>query len=83
MSEKLPTITGRELIRFLHGLGYRAVRRRGSHVRLVKETSAGKHKITIPDHNPVAKGTLSDILGKVSLWCQLPKDELIKHLRKQ
>jgi predicted RNA binding protein YcfA (HicA-like mRNA interferase family) len=55
MSEKLPTVTGRELIRFLHGLGYGAVRRRGSHVRLVKETSAGKHKITIPDHNPVAK----------------------------
>jgi hypothetical protein len=48
----------------------------GSHVRLMKETSSGKHKITIPNHNPVAKGTLSDILEKVSPGCQIPKDEI-------
>ncbi|QTA83268.1 Toxin-antitoxin system, toxin component, HicA-like [Desulfonema limicola] len=81
MSEKLPAVTGRNLIRFLEGLGYEAVRQRGSHIRLTKNTLSGKHKITIPNHDPVAKGTLSDILGKVSLWCQIPKDELVKHLR--
>jgi predicted RNA binding protein YcfA (HicA-like mRNA interferase family) len=81
MSEKLPAVTGRSLIRFLEVLGYEVVRQRGSHVRLMKNTASGKHKITIPDHDPVAKGTLSDILGKVSLWCQIPKDELLRHLR--
>jgi len=83
MSEKLPTVTGKKLIRFLQGLEYEIVRQRGSHVRLMKNTPSGKHSITIPDHNPVAKGTLSDILGKVSLWCQIPKDELIEQIRNQ
>ena len=81
MSEKFPTVSGKELIRLLESLGYKVTRQRGSHVRLSKLTSAGKHKITIPDHNPVAKGTLADILGKVSIWCQIDKQEIINQLR--
>jgi predicted RNA binding protein YcfA (HicA-like mRNA interferase family) len=65
MSEKMPIVSGKVLIRFLESLGYEVVRQRGSHVRLVKHTVAGNHKISIPNHNPVAKGTLSDILSKV------------------
>lgn len=57
------------------------MRQRGSHVRLEKETEAGTHNITIPNHNPIAKGTLNDILTKVSLWNQLSKDELIRFLK--
>ena len=34
MSPKLPVISGEELIRVLKKLGYEAVRRKGSHVRL-------------------------------------------------
>jgi len=81
MSEKLPSVSGQVLISFLKSLGYGVVRQRGSHVRLVKMTPAGKHKLTIPDHNPVAKGTLADILGKVAIWCQVDKQELITRLR--
>jgi len=81
MSEKLPSVSGKVLIRFLESLGYEIARRRGSHVRLVKVTPAGRHKLTIPDHNPVAKGTLGDILGKVSIWCQIDKEEIIARLR--
>ncbi len=81
MSEKLPTVSGQALIGFLKSLGYAVVRQRGSHVRMQKLTPAGRHKLTIPDHNPVAKGTLADILGKVSIWCQIGKHELIARLR--
>ena len=83
MSEKLPTISGDTLIRFLKSLGYVVVRQRGSHVRLVKETVAGNHKMTVPIHDPVAKGTLADILGKVAIWCQIDKRELVDRLRLQ
>ncbi len=69
MSERLPTVSGKRLIRFLNELGYIEVRQRGSHVRLEKFTPAGTHKITVPNHDPVAKGTLSDILARVSVWC--------------
>jgi predicted RNA binding protein YcfA (HicA-like mRNA interferase family) len=61
-------------------MGYQVVRQRGSHVRLEKSTEAGVHKITIPNHDPIAKGTLNDILTKVSVWNQMPKVKLIDRL---
>ncbi len=81
MSEKLPVISGKNLIRFLNGFGYSAVRQRGSHIRMEKVTSAGTHKITIPNHNPVAKGTLNDILSRISIWNQISKEKLIEMLK--
>ena len=81
MSKKLPVISGKKLISFLVSLNYEAVRQPGSHVRLEKLTKAGIHKITIPNHDPVAKGTLSDILTKVAIWNQISKDTLIERLK--
>jgi len=80
MPKKLPVISGKKLISVLTEMGYRVVRQRGSHVRLEKSTEAGVHKITIPNHDPIAKGTLSDILTKVSVWNQVPKMNLIDRL---
>jgi predicted RNA binding protein YcfA (HicA-like mRNA interferase family) len=77
----MPVVFGKILIRFLNSLGYETTRQRGSHVRLVKSTASGKHKITIPNHDPVAKGTLADILIKVSIWCQIDKHELAARLK--
>ncbi|MCG2775120.1 MAG: type II toxin-antitoxin system HicA family toxin [Desulfobacterales bacterium] len=81
MSKKLPVISGKNLISCLIGIGYQVVRQRGSHVRLEKSTNAGLHKITIPNHNPVAKGTLNDIITKISIWNQIPKDTLIEMIK--
>ena len=80
MPKKLPVISGKKLISLLTEMGYRVVRQRGSHVRLEKSTEAGMHKITIPNHDPIAKGTLNDILTKVSVWNQMPKIKLIDRL---
>jgi predicted RNA binding protein YcfA (HicA-like mRNA interferase family) len=81
MSERLPVVAGKDLIKCLLSLGYIVVRQKGSHVRLEKSTKVGTHKITVPDHNPVARGTLSDILSKVSIWNQVAKEELIRMLK--
>ncbi len=80
MSKKLPMISGKKLISCLTTMGYRVVRQRGSHVRLEKSAEAGIHKITIPNHNTFAKGTLNDILTRVSIWSQVPKEKLIELL---
>lgn len=80
MPKKLPVTSGKKLISFLTEMGYQVVRQRGSHVRLEKTTEAGVHKITIPNHDPIAKGTLNDILTKVSVWNQIPKVKLIDSL---
>jgi len=81
MSEKLPVISGKDLIKCLTSIGYSVTRQRGSHVRLEKETDAGTHKITVPNHNPIARGTLDDILNKVSIWNQITKEKLIRLIR--
>ena len=77
---RLPQISGRELIRLLESLGYENLRQRGSHVRLRRISAAGEHNVTVPDHKVMAKGTLNDILTRVSVWTGLPKDELVKRL---
>ncbi|MBI4298131.1 MAG: type II toxin-antitoxin system HicA family toxin, partial [Chloroflexi bacterium] len=65
---KLPQVSGDDLIRLLGSLGYEVVRQRGSHIRLKKATPVGEHAITVPAHRVLAKGTLGDILNRVSLW---------------
>ncbi|ASJ08047.1 hypothetical protein A3L11_01925 [Thermococcus siculi] len=79
---RLPVVSGEKLIKLLKKLGYEVVRQRGSHVRLEKDTPLGKHKITVPYHDEIAKGTLNDILNKVSLWNGIPKEELVELLKK-
>jgi len=48
---------------------------------LRKVSALGEHSITVPNHNTVAKGALNDILTRVSLWNNVPKEELIERLR--
>lgn len=76
----LPQVSGEELASLLEKLGYRFLRQRGSHARYSLTTAIGTHYITIPMHHIIAKGTLNDILNKVSLWTGITKDELIKRL---
>ena len=80
MSPKLPQISGQDLLKFLEKLGYQIVRQKGSHIRLRKVTTTGEHNITVPNHKTLAKGTLNDILARVSLWNNISKEELIKTL---
>lgn len=62
-------------------MGYEVTRQRGSHIRLRKATSVGEHIVTVPAHRVLAKGTLNDILNRVSLWNNIPKASLIDKLR--
>jgi len=79
--QKLPVVSGKRLLKFLSKIGYVIVRQRGSHIRMEKITALGKHKITIPYHREIAKGTLNDILAKVSMWNSIPKKKLIEMIK--
>ena len=76
-----PVISGDKLIKLLVSLEYEIVKQKGSHVRLRKITEAGEHNITVPKHSEIAKGTLNDILSKISIWNNIPKKQLIEMLR--
>lgn len=80
MSPKLPQISGQDLVRVLQKPGYEVIRQKGSHIRLRKTTNIGEHNIAVPEHKTVAKGTLNDIITKVSLWNNVSKEDLIKLL---
>ena len=80
--QKLPIVSGEKLVKLLLNLGYEIVRQRGSHVRLRKQTEVDEHNITVPMHSEIAKGTLNDILSKVSIWNNIPKGKLIEMVKK-
>jgi len=78
---KLPVVSYKQLIRLLKQYGYEIDHQRGSHIRLKKQLSSGHHSITVPAHKEIAKGTLNDILDKVSHYVNLSKEQLIDNLR--
>lgn len=71
---RLPVLSGEELIKALKKAGFRAVRQKGSHVSLQKET----YKTVVPLHDELAKGTLLGILRQ----CGLSRNDFEKLLEK-
>ncbi len=77
---KLPRdVSGEELARLLHRVGYQVTRQTGSHMRLTR-TSEGEHSITIPRHGDLKVGTLNSILKDVADHLRISKDELVQKL---
>ncbi len=77
---KLPrNLSGQELIKKLGKFGYIITRQVGSHIRLTTE-KLGTHHITIPAHNPLKVGTLSNILKEIADHMKITKEELINQI---
>jgi predicted RNA binding protein YcfA (HicA-like mRNA interferase family) len=64
---KLPAWPHGKVIRALEKLGYEIIRQKGSHIRMHHPY---KKPVTIPTHNPVAKGTLRKILRDAEISTQ-------------
>lgn len=77
---RLPQVSGRDLAALLENLFYRFMRQRGSHARYSLTAKVGTHNVTLPMHDVMAKGTLSDILSRVSLWTARSREELLAML---
>ena len=60
---KLPSLSGKKVIRALSRLGFVVVRQRGSHVVLQR----GADMVTVPMHDPVKKSTLKSILNQADV----------------
>ena len=60
---KLPSVSGKKLIRALGKLGFVVVRQKGSHVILQRESNL----ITVPLHDPIKKSTLNAILKQADV----------------
>jgi predicted RNA binding protein YcfA (HicA-like mRNA interferase family) len=73
LSEKLPILSGKEIIKALNKIGFVPVRQRGSHVFMRHPDG---RRTVVPIHKEVNKSTLMDILSQT----RLSKDELLKLL---
>jgi predicted RNA binding protein YcfA (HicA-like mRNA interferase family) len=64
---RLRVLTGRQICHILEQHGFLEVRRRGSHVVMQLRTEEGTITVPVPDHNPVAIGTLQSIIRQSGL----------------
>ena len=73
-------VSGHELARAFGKFGYAISRQTGNHMRLTSKVKGVEHHIAIPAHDPIRVGTLSQILGDVSAYLEIPRDELSESL---
>lgn len=57
----------REVVRRLQAAGFVEVSRRGSHIKLVRETALGIYTTIVPRHREIAIGTLRSILRQAGV----------------
>ena len=62
----LPVISGRKVVKILEKVGFSVVGRKGSHVRLKKESDR-IYVVVVPLHREIAPGTLKSILRQAGL----------------
>ncbi|MGE0021647.1 MAG: type II toxin-antitoxin system HicA family toxin [Draconibacterium sp.] len=78
--KKIPRdLTGYELSKIVGRFGYQITRQTGSHIRLTTIEN-GMHHVTIPNHNPLKIGTLSNILSDIADHLQLSKKDILEKL---
>jgi predicted RNA binding protein YcfA (HicA-like mRNA interferase family) len=62
----LPRVSGRDVVGALVRVGYEKDRQRGSHI-VMRQTTLPHRRLTVPDHDEIAKGTLRAILREAGL----------------
>lgn len=63
--QKVPLLSGREVVKVFRRLVWYVARQRGSHIILVKEGHIAT--LSVPDHHEVARGTLRSLIARADL----------------
>ena len=61
-ADRLPSVSGEEMVGVFRKLGFVVVRQRGSHIVLSRDDDI----LVVPNHDPVAKGTAGSIAANGS-----------------
>jgi len=75
--QKLPVVSGHEVIKALTKAGFEVVGRKGSHVRLKKKMPNKTYIAIVPLHPEIKMGTLKSILRQAGLT----REEFIELIR--
>ncbi|MBS0462333.1 MAG: type II toxin-antitoxin system HicA family toxin [Proteobacteria bacterium] len=77
---KMPRdLTGHDLVRSLHRLGYEVTRQNGSQMRITTQVG-GEHHEVIPNHRPLKIGTLQSLLRNIAAHHGMSIAELLRQL---
>ena len=66
LSEKLPVLSWREVVKALSRSGYKVVRQRGSHIYVMRDDVV----VPVPRHEEIKRGTLMAIISEAGLTKQ-------------
>jgi predicted RNA binding protein YcfA (HicA-like mRNA interferase family) len=73
MSQKLPALSGAEIVKRLRKFGFEFDRQVGSHMMLRRHTPPAM-TLSVPNHKTVKKGTLANILRQANI----PLEDFLK-----
>ena len=62
---QIPSLRASEVVKVFEKLGWHMARQRGSHMIMIKAGEIAS--LSIPNHNPVAKGTLRSLIRSANL----------------
>ena len=62
---QIPSLRASEVVNIFEKLGWRMARQKGSHMIMIKTAEIAS--LSIPNHNPVAKGTLRSLIRSANL----------------
>ncbi|MBM4000257.1 MAG: addiction module toxin, HicA family [Planctomycetes bacterium] len=71
----LPAVSGREVVKALEKVAFALDRQRGSHM-ILRQQAPPHRRLTVPDHQEVAKGTLRAIIRQAGLTVEEFRDLL-------
>ncbi len=77
MGVMLKTLSGKDVIKILKGFGFVVHDQTGSHIKLRRVMFNMNQTLIIPNHNPIAKGTLKGILNQASKY--ITQSDLLPH----
>ena len=64
---KQPVVSGQEAVEAFEKIGYRIVRRKGSHIRLRDDENEKHRPLTVPDHKTLKTGLLRRLIRDADL----------------
>lgn len=73
---KLPIISGKEIVKTLHKIGFLVVHQKGSHIKLKKKVNERELIVIVPLHKEVKRGVLLNMLKQ----SELSKEDFLKLL---
>ena len=68
MGAGLKTLSSKEVISIFGKFGFVVHSKKGSHIKLRRETTIGKETLTVPERKQIAMGTLREIFKQASAY---------------